>query len=348
MAPWGLMLVNLGTPDSASVPDVRRYLREFLSDPRVIDMNPIGRWLLLNLIILPRRPKKSAEAYRTIWTDEGSPLLVHSETLAKKVQSRLGDSALVALAMRYQNPSIRAALDTFAAEGIDDIAVLPLFPQYASATTGSVVEKVMSEVQSAWNTPYLQFIPAFFEHPGFVNPMAAIAKTHLDEFNPDHLLMSFHGLPIRHLHKSEQGGGQCLVSEGCCDSIRKENRNCYRAQCVATARAVATEIGLRSEQFSIAFQSRLGKDPWIPPFTDREIERLGRTGTKRLSVMCPAFTADCLETLEEIGDRARESFLEAGGEAFQLIPCLNGDDQWADGILEIVSQYRPLDGSRPK
>ncbi len=343
MARWGLMLVNLGTPDSTSVPDVRRYLREFLSDPRVIDMNPVGRWFLLNLIILPRRPKQSAEAYRTIWTDAGSPLLVHSRDVADKVQARLGDSVLVTLAMRYQNPSIRAALDRFAAEGIDEIVVLPLFPQYASATTGSVVEKVMAEAKKEWNTPYLQFIPAFFEHSGFIEPMAAIAKGHLDEFQPDHLLMSFHGLPIRHLHKSEPAGGSlCLVSSDCCDSIRRENRNCYRAQCFATARAVAASIGLDSAQYGVAFQSRLGKDPWIPPFTDGEIERLARAGTKRLSVMCPAFTADCLETIEEIGDRARESFLQAGGEAFQLIPCLNSDDRWADGIVEILSQFRPI------
>jgi len=336
-----LVLVNLGTPDSASVADVRTYLREFLSDPRVLDMNPVGRWLLLNLIILRTRPKESAHAYEKIWTEAGSPLLVYSEGLRDKVQARLGDEVRVALAMRYQNPSIHEVMLGLRDEGYDDFSILPLYPQYASASTGSTVERVLDEVKGWWNTPAIDVIPAFYDDPAFINAFAEVARQRLADFAADLVVLSFHGLPERHCTKSDLTGSHCLASPDCCDAIGSANANCYRAQCFATARALAAALDLGEQDYEVAFQSRMLKDPWIRPYADELIDSLPERGVKRVAVMCPAFVADCLETLEEIGMRAAEDFTAAGGETLILIPSLNDEDIWADAVVTLYRQRRP-------
>ena len=335
----GLLLINLGTPDDTSTSAVRRYLREFLSDPRVIDIGAVGRWFLLNLIILPTRPKKSAEAYRLVWhAEHGSPLLMHSRALAAGVAAQLGAEWHVELAMRYGNPSIESALEKLRAAGVDRIVVLPLFPQYASSSTGSAVEKVFELARTQWNVPWLDIVPPFYDDDGFLDAFAAIGRTTLAEAQPDHVLFSFHGLPERQIRKSDDTGAHCF-KDGCCDSITSENRNCYRAQCYATAREIATRIGLGKNDYTVTFQSRLGRTPWIQPFTDVVIPELARAGKRRLAVFSPAFVADCLETLEELAIRAKADFLAAGGEALTLVPSLNGSAPWIDAVVAIARRH---------
>ena len=332
----GLLLCNLGTPDAPTAPAVRRYLREFLSDPRVIDINPIGRWLLLNLIILPLRPRKSAEAYQKIWTERGSPLLGHGEDLVKAVRERLGAGWAVELGMRYGRPTIAGALAKLRAAGASRVVVFPLYPQYAASTTGSTVAEVCRVAGAGWVTPTLTFVDAFHDHPEFIAAFAASGRPILEATRPDHVLMSFHGLPERHLHKTDASGRHCLASASCCDAIGEANRNCYRAQCFATARALASRLALAEGAWSVSFQSRLGRAQWIHPYTDAVIAQLAAQGKKRLMVFCPAFVADCLETLEEIGIRAQAQFLAAGGEALTLVPSLNASSVWADAVIRIV------------
>ncbi len=336
----GLLLLNLGTPDEPTTPAVRRYLREFLSDPRVIDINPVGRALLLNLIILPFRPAKSAHAYRSIWDPErGSPLLYHSRDLAAGVAAKLGDGWQVELAMRYGSPSITRGLDALRAAAIDRIVVLPLFPQYAASSTGTAIARIVELAAARWNVPALTLVPAFHADPGFLAAWTAVARPALEAARADHVLFSFHGLPARHIHKSDEGSDHCLVRESCCDGPVAANRNCYRAQCYATARALADRLGLSAAGFTVCFQSRLGRTPWIEPYTDHVIERLGKAGTKRLAVLCPAFVADCLETVEEIGIRGRAQFKAAGGEELVLVPSLNATPAWVDAVVALAEQY---------
>jgi protoporphyrin/coproporphyrin ferrochelatase len=341
----GLLLINLGTPDEPTSGAVRRYLREFLSDPRVLDMNALGRFFLLELVILPFRPAKSAEAYRAIWDAErGSPLLFHGRDLADKVQARLGSSWHVELAMRYGTPSIASALEAMRATGIDRVVVFPLFPHYASSSTGSALEETFRHAGAAWNVPHLAVIEAFYEDPAFLEAFAAVGRPILESSRPDHILFSFHGLPERQVRKSDDTGAHCLASDTCCDAIVAANRNCYRAQCFATARGLAAALDLDDDGYTICFQSRLGRTPWIRPYTDQVLDELAAKGKKRLAVYCPAFVADCLETLEEIGLRAREQFLTAGGEELVLVPSLNATDAWADGVVALVRrQARRLD-----
>jgi ferrochelatase len=333
----GLLLVNLGTPDSPDVPDVRRYLREFLSDPRVLDTSAVLRQLVLNLFILPFRPKQSSEAYRQIWTERGSPLLFHGKDLVAKIQSRLGDGVPVALAMRYQNPSIARALADFRRDGVDSIAVLPLFPQYSSAAWGSAVEMVFKEASKLWNVPSIQVVPPFYDHSGYLEAFADVARPVLEGLQPDAVVMSFHGLPERHCVKSDESDGRhCFQSPDCCETIVSANRNCYRAQCFATARGLGARLGISDEIMHVCFQSRLGRDPWIRPYTDEVILALARSGTRRVAVLSPAFVADCLETLEEIGIRARQDFLKHGGEELELVPSLNATDRWVEAIITML------------
>ena len=334
---YGLLLINLGTPDAPQTPEVRRYLREFLSDPRVLDMPALKRHFVLNLFILPFRPKKSAAAYRQIWTDEGSPLLTHGRALADKVQHRLGPEIQVELAMRYQTPSIAEALASFRDAGVDQFVALPLFPQYSSAAFGSAVEKLFQEAGKVWNVPTLQVVSPFYDEPDFLDAFADVAQRSVSEFRPDHWIMSFHGLPERQVLKSdESGGGHCLQSENCCDRIIEANRNCYRAQCFATATGIGERIGLDAVDYTVTFQSRLGRDPWIRPFTDEVIPLLAERGHRRLAVMSPAFVADCLETLEELQIRARDDFVRAGGEDLMLVPSLNTSQRWVDTVVRLA------------
>ena len=336
--PHGLLLINLGTPDEPTTPAVRRYLREFLGDPRVLDMNPVGRALLLNLVILPTRPAKSAEAYRSIWDPtRGSPLMYHSVDLAAGVAAKLGEGWRVELAMRYGKPSIPDALARLVAANVDRIVVLPLFPQYASSSTGTAVARVMELAGQAWNVPALDVVPAFFDDAGFLDAFAAVARPALAEAQQDHLLFSFHGLPVRQITKTDATGAHCFGSERCCDTLA--NPNCYRAQCFYTARELGTRLGVAPEHYTICFQSRLGKTPWIQPFTDVVLDELAKQGKKRLAVMCPAFVADCLETVEEIGIRAKEQWQAAGGEELVLVPSLNATPPWVDAVAAMAERH---------
>jgi len=336
----GLLLVNLGTPDEPTAPAVRRYLRQFLSDPRVLDIHPVGRAALLNMVILPRRPAQSAAAYRKIWDPtRGSPLLFHSQDLAQQVGERLGAGWRVELAMRYGNPSIEAALERLRATGADEIVVLPLYPQYAASSTGSSLEEVYRIAAARWNTPSIAAVPPFYDEESFIAAFAAVGRPVLEREKPDHVLFSFHGLPERHMRKSDESGRHCLASASCCDRVDGVNRNCYRAQCYATARALAAALALDEKGWSVSFQSRLGRTPWIRPYTDVVLDELAARGIKRLAVFCPAFVADCLETLEEIGIRAREQFRAAGGDDLFLVPSLNSSPGWVDAVVDLARRH---------
>jgi len=332
----GVLLVNLGTPEAPRPREVRRYLREFLSDPLVIDLPALPRWLLLHAVILPTRPRASAAAYEKIWTEEGSPLLLHGQALRDAVAAQLGDGFAVELGMRYGEPSLPSALDALRDAGVAEILVLPLFPQYSMAATGSVEMRVAKWVESASQAPPVRTLGAFYDDPGFLAAWAASARTELEAFAPDHVLFSYHGLPERQVRTADPSGSHCLASDSCCDAVGTVNRDCYRAQCFATTRALAARLGLAPDGHSSAFQSRLGRTPWIRPYTDHRLPELAAQGVERLAVLCPAFVADCLETLEEIGIRARAQWHELGGEELHLIPSLNAHPTWAAAVADLI------------
>ena len=335
--PTGVLLLQLGTPDSTSTRDVRRFLAEFLSDPRVMDVATPVRWLILNAVILPFRPRRTAEAYRMIWSEEGSPLLKHTEALTSELRSNLGDGYLVDFGMRYGSPSIADALERLIAGGATDIRILPLFPHYASSAGGSATAKTMELLAERWNVPAVSFLPEFYDHPGFIAAVAGAASRELDRFSPDHVLFSYHGLPERQVRKADSSGGHCFATDNCCDAVGPANRNCYRAQCFATTRAVVSELSLSSDSHSTAFQSRLAGTPWITPHTDRVLYDLYDSGIRRLAVFTPSFVADCLETLEEIGIRLRKQWIDLGGEDLLLLPCVNETPVWVDAVSSMVS-----------
>ena len=343
----GLLLVNLGTPDAPETGPVRRYLREFLSDPRVLDLNPLGRWLLLNLIILPFRSPKSAHAYRTIWTEKGSPLLVYSKELTAAVAERLAGEYEVDLAMRYGNPSLPDAVARLRARGVRDFTVLPLYPQEAPSSSGSSLSRTYEVLSEPWDVPNVRAVPAFFDHPAFLDAFAQVARPVIEGARADYVLFSFHGVPERHIRKSDASGRHCLASAGCCDVLTDANRHCYRAQCFATARGLAERLGLACEGWSVSFQSRLGRTPWVHPYTDVVLPELAQRGVKRLAVMCPAFVADCLETVEEVAIRGREQFVASGGESLTLVPSLNGNPVWADAVVRLVREAEAAATSSP-
>jgi len=335
----GLLLVNLGTPKAPTSAALRPYLREFLLDRRVIDVPALQRNAIVRLFILPFRPRKSAEAYGKIWTAEGSPLLVHSKALRDKGRSRLGDGVVVELAMRYGSPSIGEALSSLRARGVDRIVVFPLYPQYSSAATGSTTEAAYREAGRLWNTPYLQIIPPFFHHAGYLDAVSGAARPVIDRVRPEKVFFSFHGVPERQIVKGDDApGGRCLRRDDCCDHLTDVNRNCYRAQCFATARALADRLGLGPDQAVVCFQSRLGRTPWIRPYTDEVLAEHARAGVRRAVILSPAFVADCLETLEELGMRGAETWREHGGETLALAPCPNADDTWADAVAGIARE----------
>jgi ferrochelatase len=332
----GVLLINLGTPDSPSTRDVRRYLREFLSDPRVIDSHPIVRSLLLYLVILPTRPARSAAAYQQVWMEGGSPLLVNGRALERAVAEALGEDFVVELAMRYGNPSIADALARLRAAGVDELILFPLFPQYSAAATASALGRVFEELAAGWDVETVSSIAPFYDAPGFIDSVAAVAEPELAAFGADHVLFSYHGLPERQIRKSAPDASGCLASDDCCERAAAAAGGCYRAQCFATTRALQARLGLEADQCSVAFQSRLGRTPWIRPFTDHLLDELPKRGVKRLAVFCPSFVADCLETLEEIGIRAREQWRQAGGEELLLIPCPNAHPSWVSAVADMV------------
>jgi ferrochelatase len=336
MSKKGILLVNLGTPDSPETKDVRKYLNEFLMDARVIDINPVSRALLVKGIIAPFRSPKSAKLYKAIWGDKtGSPLLHYSKLQHKLLQERLGDAYLVELAMRYQSPSIPEALGRMKAALVESIRVIALFPQYASASSGSVFEKVM-EIVGQWQTvPSLSFVNSFHDNELMIETFANNGKKHKPEAY-DHILFSFHGLPQRQLVKCDHTGSYCLKVDGCCNTLNDTNKFCYSAQSHDTARLIAEKLNIPKEKYTICFQSRLGKDPWVQPYTSEVVAKLAKEGKKRLLVFCPAFVADCLETVYEVTEEYGAEFKALGGEHVQLVESLNDSPTWIDALEGMV------------
>lgn len=338
MGKKGVLLINLGTPDSPSTADVRRYLREFLMDPRVIDVNPVLRTFLVKGIIAPTRGPKSAKLYQKIWDVEtGSPLLHYSLLQQQLLQQRLGDGYMVELAMRYQNPSIASALSRLKDALIDDIKVIPMFPQYASASTGSVYDKVMELLQEWPTKPNISFINSFHDDELMIRAFAENAKKYLPE-TYDHILFSFHGLPQRQLIKSDHTHSYCLKVTGCCQTLTEANKFCYSAQSHHTARLIAEKLDIPEEKYSICFQSRLGSDPWVQPYTSEVVAQLAKQGKKRLLVFCPAFVADCLETIYEVTVEYGDEFKALGGDHVQLVESLNGSSLFIEALEKMVTE----------
>jgi len=331
----GILLINTGSPDAPEVGPTRRYLRQFLSDPRVIDINPLLRWLLLNLVILPTRPKESAHAYSQIWTERGSPLIVNSEDFRDGLRKELPE-ALIEIGMAYGNPSIPDAIHGLMAQGATRLVLAPMFPQHASATVGSVLELSYKSVGEQRNVIPVSVVPPFYAEPEFLDAWAAVASEHLAAFKPDHVVLSFHGLPERHVKKCDPTGSHCLQREDCCATFHETAPMCYGGHCHATARGIAARLGLSTSDYTLAYQSKLGRDPWLSPATDETIERLAKDGVKRLAVLSPAFVADCIETIEELGMQGKEAFEARGGEEFLLVPSLNAHPAWIEGFADIL------------
>ena len=331
----GVLLVNLGTPDQPLRSAVYRYLKEFLLDRRVIDIPAVPRNILVRGIIAPFRSGSSAKLYKEVWTDEGSPLLLYGKKLKALLSEKLEDKYVVALGMRYQNPSISSALDELLDAQVDELLVLPLFPQYASATSGSVIDEVMRLLRQMDTILPVKFINSFHDNSDMIKVFADNArKFDLDSY--DQILFSYHGLPQRQLRKGDRTKCHCLKVENCCASITDANKFCYSAQCFATTQLIAKELGLKADQYETCFQSRLGKDPWTQPYTINLIEEVAKKGGKRILVFSPAFVADCLETIVEIGVEYQEEFEEWGGEQVDLVPSLNDDPRWVNAVAGII------------
>lgn len=330
-----ILLVNLGTPDLPTPSKVGKYLTQFLNDKRVIDINPVGRFALVNLIIVPFRRFKSAQLYSNIWTKEGSPLLLHSLELKKKLQQNLGSNYFVELAMRYQSPSIKTALENIRKQRPEKIHIIPLYPQYASSSTGSTIEEILKQIKSWEIIPNLNIISKFYDHPKFIEALLTEGKKH-NIADYDHVIFSYHGLPERHILKGSvhYGNNTCKLGE-CCNSITANNRFCYRANSFETTRQLVKALNIPEGKYTTTFQSRLD-DKWLKPYSDKVIEDLAKKGNKKLLVFSPAFVADCLETIYEIGTEYDEIFKEHGGENVTLVNSLNSNESWVNAVKEIV------------
>lgn len=327
-----LLLLNLGSPDSPAPKDVARYLRQFLTDPYVIDIPAPLRYALVYGIIAPTRSSKSGEAYAKIWQDTGSPLVHHTRQFSLKVAKHMGSQWNVQWAMRYGSPSVASVIHQ---TGEGPLWVVPLYPQYASSSTQTAIDEVKKALRNSGRE--VHFLEDFFNAPAFIEAQAELIQSHLDQFKPDRLLLSFHGLPEHHLTKLHSD--HCLKNSNCCDQVTALNRYCYRAQCVATVKALKAKLQYPDTEVVMSFQSRLGSRPWIKPYTDIVIEELARSGAKRILVSCPSFVADCLETLEEIQIRLREQFISLGGEELQLIPALNSGDHWVQNFSKMIGDW---------
>jgi ferrochelatase len=331
----GLLLLNLGTPESPSVPAVRTYLREFLSDPAVIDIPWLFRMLLLHVVILPFRPKRTAAAYAKIWTERGSPLLFHSEDLAEAVGKELGKQWSVKLGMRYGQPCYERALDAFQREGIEQVVVLPLYPQWANSSTGTALTSVMRWMAKNGHPFTLKTVDSFPTDVGFI--AAQVARCAEGEIGSNtYWLFSYHGLPERHIRA--QHPTTCLKAAGCCETIGPQNSRCYRAHCWATSRALAAELGLSDDQWRVSFQSRLGRAKWLLPSTEQSLIELAKEGKTTLVVVCPSFVSDCLETLEEMDIRGRKLFIDAGGVSFWRSECVNDHPAFVAGVAAMARE----------
>ncbi|MGY6648114.1 ferrochelatase [Wenyingzhuangia sp. IMCC45574] len=333
----GILLVNLGSPNSTSVKDVRNYLDEFLMDDRVIDVPYVTRCLLVKGIILNTRPKQSAEAYSKVWTKDGSPLIVISEKFTKKVKNLV--DAPIELAMRYGSPSIESGIEKLAKKGVTDILLVPLYPQFAMATTETIEALADKIVRKKFPNITLTNFPAFYNKQDYIDVLSKSIKETLDKEEYDHLLFSYHGVPERHIKNSDVTGKHCSLNGECCNTKSEAHEFCYRHQCYATTQGVVEKLGLQPGFYSTSFQSRLGRDPWLQPYTDETINDRAQNGIKKLAVVTPAFVADCLETIEEIGMEAKEEFEENTGEVFTTIPCLNDRDDWVATVSNWLNEW---------
>lgn len=333
----GVLLVNLGSPESPEPKDVKPYLDEFLMDKYVIDVPYLLRALLVRGIILRKRPESSSNAYKRIWTPEGSPLVVISKKAHKKVQERV--DVPVALAMRYGNPSMLSGLQELADKGVTEVMLFPLYPQHAMASTTTIL--VLAEELRKKHFPQMTFtiVPAFYNKKDYIQNLADSIKKHLEGFEYDHLLFSYHGIPERHIRKTDVTKSHCKIDGSCCNTPSPAHEFCYRHQCYETTRQVVELLDLPKEKYSQTFQSRLAGDKWLEPYTDVEINKMPEKGIKNLAVVTPAFVADCLETLEEIAMEANHQFKEHGGENFLAIPCLNDDENWMDTIAKWITDW---------
>jgi ferrochelatase len=338
MSRKGILLLNLGSPKSTSVPHVRNYLREFLGDERVIDYPAAFRFALLEGIVLRTRPKKSAAAYATVWTPEGAPLLVTTEKLRAKLEKATGLPVITG--MRYGTPSCAEAVQKVIDMGIDDLFVMPQYPHYAMSSYETVVVKIQEELKRLAPDLKYHVLQPYFNDPAYIQALVESAKPWLSK--PfDKLLFSYHGVPERHLRKGDPSKAHCTKVPNCCAVASPCHATCYKHQCVETTRLFTLAAGLRPEQVEVAFQSRFGPEKWVPPYTDERLEAMPNEGIKKLLVMCPAFTADCLETIEEICEEGKEDFMHAGGESFEQIPCLNDQDVYVKYLSDRVVSWKP-------
>jgi ferrochelatase len=333
----GVLLINLGSPESPTPKDVKPYLDEFLMDKYVIDVPYLLRALLVRGIILRNRPEKSAAAYAKVWTDEGSPLVVISKRMHKKVKPLV--NVPVALAMRYGNPSILIGLQELHDKGVTEVLLFPLYPHHAMSSTVTVLEKA-GEIRKK-NFPNMKFshVPAFYNKPDYIQNLSDLIKKHLDQFEYDHLLFSYHGLPERHIRKTDVTKSHCKIDGSCCNTPSPAHEFCYRHQCYETTKLVVKALGIPEGKYSQTFQSRLAGDKWLEPYTDVEVNKMPEKGIKNLAVVTPAFVADCLETLEEIAMEANHQFKENGGENFLAIPCLNDSDEWCATVSKWINEW---------
>ena len=331
-----VLLLNLGSPDSTKVSDVRKYLKEFLMDERVLDAPKPIRSLVVNAFILPFRPKKSAEAYASIWDPQGSPLILMSEKLQQLAQA--GVETPIYLAMRYGNPSIASVLEKIASDGVTELLIFPLYPHYAMSSYETVVVRVMEEIIAEHPQIKTQLVQPFYEEEAYIDALVQSAQPYLEQ-EYDHLLFSYHGIPERHLRKSDPSHAHCLTTPDCCLTCNPAHATCYKHQGVRTTLRFVEKANIPEGKWSISYQSRLGRDPWLTPYTDKTLEEYGKKGIKKLLVICPAFVSDCLETLEEISEEGKEIFLEAGGEHFAQIPCLNDHPAWVAFVQEKIRTF---------
>lgn len=341
MSRTGVLLINLGTPDAPTPEAVGRYLRQFLMDGFVIDVPAPLRWFLVNVMIVPRRKGQSAKAYQKVQLPGGSPLRVYTRELAERVAARLsvdGDRFVVEYAMRYGNPPIASSLERLRSHDVSRIIVMPMYPQYAESSYRTAVEETKKRAGELGLGDRLSFFPVFYHRRGFINACAGRVRQSVQAWPVEHFVFSFHSLPVRHLKKLDSTQAHCLIKSDCCDAISTVNQNCYRAQCIFTARAIARELGLKDEGYSISFQSRLGRAEWLGPQTEDVLRKLAHDGFKRVAVACPSFVADCLETVEEISIRARDNFIQAGGEELRLVPSLNSDPVWVETVANWIRE----------
>lgn len=333
----GILLVNLGSPDSTSIPDVRRYLKQFLNDPRVIHGSKFTRWVVVNLLILPFRPKNTAHAYSRVWTQEGSPLIVTSKKVQKLLQKEI--DLPIELGMSYGNPSIPSAIKKLKDAGVTEFFAIPLYPHYAMSSYETAVAAIHDAAKKCGNEMNFETMQPFYKEEGYIDALVERAKPYLKE-DFDHILFSFHGLPVSHLRATDPTQIHCCRKKMCCKSSSPAHATCYKHQCLETVRIFTEKARLPENKYSVSYQSRLTKEPWLEPYTDKTIEELPKNGVKKLLIMSPAFVTDCLETLEELDMAGKEAFLKAGGEDYKMIPCLNEHPMWIKFLKEKIEAWK--------